>query len=165
MDKYPAGSVWSLLLFQRFYDFDAYIEPIVERFPAFEKSAWCAQIKNALIETMRLIIATNKTRDKLPGWHRVDTNLELLKVYLRRLRGQRGGVDGKLQHKAGLHHLGMAGRAGKRHGHGIPAVRERPVRADLREQLEQRRSLWPAHREREQLPVEREREHRGAACL
>ena len=86
MDKYPAGSVWSLLLFQRFYDFDAYIEPIVERFPAFEKSAWCAQIKNALIETMRLIIATNKTRDKLPGWHRVDTNLELLKVYLRRMR-------------------------------------------------------------------------------
>lgn len=85
-EKIPAGSVWNLKLFQKFYDFDAYIEPIIERFPAFEKSAWCAQIKNTLIETMKLILVTNKTRDKLPGWHRVDTNLELLKIYLRRMR-------------------------------------------------------------------------------
>lgn len=84
--KIPAGSVWGLKLFQKFYDFDAYIEAIIERFPAFEKSAWCAQIKNTLIETMKLIIVTNKTRDKSPGWHRVDTNLELLKIYLRRMR-------------------------------------------------------------------------------
>lgn len=85
-EKIPAGSVWNLKLFQKFYDFDAYIEPIIERFPAFEKSAWCAQIKNTLIETMKLILVTNKTRDKLPGWHRADTNLELLKIYLRRMR-------------------------------------------------------------------------------
>lgn len=44
-EKHPAGSVWNLLLFQKFYDFDVYFEPIIERFPAFEKSAWCAQIK------------------------------------------------------------------------------------------------------------------------
>ena len=48
-EKHPAGSVWNLLLFQKFYDFDVYFEPIIERFPAFEKSAWCAQIKNTLI--------------------------------------------------------------------------------------------------------------------
>ena len=41
-EKHPAGSVWNLLLFQKFYDFDVYFEPIIERFPAFEKSAWCA---------------------------------------------------------------------------------------------------------------------------
>jgi hypothetical protein len=38
-EKHPAGSVWNLLLFQKFYDFDVYFEPIIERFPAFEKSA------------------------------------------------------------------------------------------------------------------------------
>ena len=86
MTKYPAGSVWNLLLFQKFYDFDVYFEPIIERFPAFEKSAWCAQIKNTLIDTIKLILITNKARDKMPGWYKVDTNLELLKIYIRRMR-------------------------------------------------------------------------------
>lgn len=85
-EKYPAGSAWNLLLFQKFYDFDAYFEPIIERFPTFEKSAWCAQIKNTLIDTIKLIIITNKARDKMPGWYKVDTNLELLKIYIRRMR-------------------------------------------------------------------------------
>jgi len=86
MTKYPAGSVWNLLLFQKFYDFDVYFEPVIERFPAFEKSAWCAQIKNTLIDTIKLILITNKARDKMPGWYKVDTNLELLKIYIRRMR-------------------------------------------------------------------------------
>ena len=86
MTKYPAGSVWNLLLFQKFYDFDVYFEPIIERFPAFEKSAWGAQIKNTLIDTIKLILITNKARDKMPGWYKVDTNLELLKIYIRRMR-------------------------------------------------------------------------------
>ena len=85
-EKHPAGSVWNLLLFQKFYDFDVYFEPITERFPAFEKSAWCAQIKNTLIDTIKLILITNKARDKMPGWYKVDTNLELLKIYIRRMR-------------------------------------------------------------------------------
>ncbi|MDO5773271.1 MAG: hypothetical protein Q4P16_03030 [Spirochaetales bacterium] len=85
-EKHPAGSVWNLLLFQKFYDFDVYFEPIIERFPAFEKSAWCAQIKNTLIDTIKLILITNKARDKMPGWYKVDTNLELLKIYIRRMR-------------------------------------------------------------------------------
>ncbi|MDY5811538.1 MAG: diversity-generating retroelement protein Avd [Treponema sp.] len=85
-EKHPAGSVWNLLLFQKFYDFDVYFEPIIERFPAFEKSAWCAQIKNTLIDTIKLILTTNKAREKLPGWYKVDTNLELLKIYIRRMR-------------------------------------------------------------------------------
>ena len=84
--KIPAGSAWNLVLFQKFYDFDAYIEPIIERFPSFEKSAWCAQIKNILIETIKLILITNKSRDKRPGWFKVDVNLELLRIYFRRMR-------------------------------------------------------------------------------
>ena len=85
-EKYPAGSAYNLLLFQKFYDFDVYIEPIIERFPTFEKSAWCAQIKNTLIDTIKLILITNKARNKLPGWYQVDTNIELLKIYIRRMR-------------------------------------------------------------------------------
>lgn len=85
-ERHPAGSVWNLALFQKFYDFDAYFEPIVERFPRFEKSAWCAEIKNLLIQTLALIIETNKARDKTAGWYKVDINLELLKVYIRRMR-------------------------------------------------------------------------------
>ena len=33
--KLAPGSVWNLKLFQKFYDFDAYIEPTIERFPTF----------------------------------------------------------------------------------------------------------------------------------
>ena len=85
-NQYQAGSIWNSKLFQKFYDFDAYFEPIIERFPSFEKSAWCAQIKNVLIGTIGLMIKTNKARDKLPGWYEIDANLELLKVYVRRMR-------------------------------------------------------------------------------
>ena len=85
-EKLTPGSIWSLKLFQKFYDFDAYIEPIIERFPTFEKSAWCAQIKNVLIDTMRLIIKTNKSRSKLAGWYEVDIRLEILQIYIRRVR-------------------------------------------------------------------------------
>lgn len=84
--NYPKGSIWGLELFQKFYDFDKYIEPIIECFPSFEKSAWCAEIKRLIIETIRLIIRTNKSRNKLPGWFEVDTNLEVLRIYIRRMR-------------------------------------------------------------------------------
>ena len=84
--RIPAGSVWNLLLFQKFYDFDTYIEPIIERFPAYEKSAWCAQIKGTLIATMKLIIRTNKARDKPREWFEVDTNLDILRIFMRRMR-------------------------------------------------------------------------------
>ena len=83
---YTKGSIWGLELFQKFYDFDKYIEPIIERFPSFEKSAWCAEIKRLIIETIRLIIKTNKSRNKLPGWFEIDTNLDVLRIYIRRMR-------------------------------------------------------------------------------
>lgn len=83
---YSAGSVQNLVLFQKFYDFDAYIEPIIERFPSFEKSAWCAQIKSTLIETMTIIIKTNRSARKLSGLYDIDTNIEILRVYIRRMR-------------------------------------------------------------------------------
>ena len=85
-DENKTGSVWTLKLFQKFCDFDAYIEPIIERFPSFEKSAWCAEIKRQIIETMTLIIKTNKCRNKVAGWYAIDVQLEILRIYFRRMR-------------------------------------------------------------------------------
>lgn len=79
-------AVENLKLFQKFYDFIAYFEPIVERFPNFEKSAWCAEVKKQMIQMLRLIIITNKSRAKVSGWHDFDTELAVLKVYVRRFR-------------------------------------------------------------------------------
>lgn len=84
--SYKSGNVQNLILFQKFYDFDNYIEPIIERFPRYEKSAWCAQAKNLIAEIIKLIIITNKSRSKLAGWHEIDTRIEILKIFIRRFR-------------------------------------------------------------------------------
>ena len=80
------GAVENLKLFQKFYDFIVYFEPIIERFPNFEKSAWCAEAKKQLIRMMRIVIVTNKTRQKTAGWNEFDTELTVLKMYVRRFR-------------------------------------------------------------------------------
>lgn len=86
VNKEPFGAVENLKLFQKFYDFMTYFEPIIERFPNFEKSAWCAEAKKQLIRMMRIIIVTNKSRQKVAGWHEFDTELTVLKMYIRRFR-------------------------------------------------------------------------------
>ena len=63
-----------------------YFEPIVERFPRHEMTALCANIKRCMNGIFELIITTNKTRNKYPGWHEVDTRLEVLRHYVRRSR-------------------------------------------------------------------------------
>ena len=85
-DKQTFSSVENLKLFQKFYDFMTYFEPIVEKFPNFEKSAWCAEVKKQMIRMLRLIIVTNKSRQKAAGWHDFDTELTVLKLYIRRFR-------------------------------------------------------------------------------
>ena len=85
-DKQTFGSVENLKLFQKFYDFMTYFEPIVEKFPNFEKSAWCAEVKKQMIRMLRIIIVTNKSRQKAAGWHDFDTELTVLKLYIRRFR-------------------------------------------------------------------------------
>jgi len=63
-----------------------YFEPIVERFPRYEMYALCADIKRCMNAILELIIVTNKTRNKIPGWHDIDTRLEVLRHYVRRSR-------------------------------------------------------------------------------
>jgi hypothetical protein len=61
-----AGDVANLILFQKFEDFMDYLEPIVERFPAYERYALCSSIKNCMNRIYEKIIRTNSTRNKIP---------------------------------------------------------------------------------------------------
>ena len=96
------GAVENLKLFQKFYDFIVYFEPIIERFPNFEKSAWCAEAKKQLIRMMRIVIVTNKTRQKTAGWHEFDTELTVLKMYIRRFREKKYLSINTYEHSAKL---------------------------------------------------------------
>jgi len=81
--KFLPGNVENLTLFRKFEDFVYYFEPIVERFPHREHFALQADIKRCLHRIIELIIVTNKSSRKLEGWHKVDTELEILKFYVR----------------------------------------------------------------------------------
>lgn len=96
------GAVENLKLFQKFYDFIVYFEPIIERFPNFEKSAWCAEAKKQLIRMMRIVIVTNKARQKTAGWHEFDTELTVLKMYIRRFREKKYLSTNTYEHSAKL---------------------------------------------------------------
>jgi hypothetical protein len=84
--KPPVGNVANLILFQKFEDFMDYFEPMAERFPRYERYALCADIKRCMNGIFELIIITNKSRNKIPGWHEMDTRLEVLRHYIRRSR-------------------------------------------------------------------------------
>ncbi|MCQ2575282.1 MAG: diversity-generating retroelement protein Avd [Treponema sp.] len=81
--KYLPGNVENLTLFRKFEDFILYFEPIVERFPHREHFALQADIKHCMHRIIELIIVTNKSSRKLEGWHKVDTELEILRFYIR----------------------------------------------------------------------------------
>ncbi len=79
----PANSVANLILYQKFADFLIWYEPIVERFPSSQKPALCAATKNTCYRIIRMIIMTNRQRNKLPGWYEIDTELEVLRFHIR----------------------------------------------------------------------------------
>jgi hypothetical protein len=82
-EEFKPGSVQGLVLFQKLEDFMLYFEPIVERFPTREKSALCAMIKRRMYHALETIISTNRSKQKLAGWYSVDTDLEILRFYVR----------------------------------------------------------------------------------
>jgi hypothetical protein len=85
-EKAISGNVANLALFQKFEDFMDYFEPIVNRFPSYEKNALCANINKCMLRIMEKIIRTNRSKDKAAGWYDVDTELEILRNYVRRSR-------------------------------------------------------------------------------
>ena len=80
------GSVENLLLFHKIEGFIDYFEPIVERFPSFERYAMRTYIKACMYRIYELIIRTNSSANKRQGWYDIDVELKILKGYLRRSR-------------------------------------------------------------------------------
>jgi hypothetical protein len=62
------GGVEKLLFFTKYEEFLDWFEPIVERFPAYERMVLCARIKSLMYGIYEKIIRTNMTKNKLPGW-------------------------------------------------------------------------------------------------
>jgi len=85
-EKAISGNVANLALFQKFIDFMDYFEPIVNRFPSYEKNTLCANIQKCMYRIMEKIIITNRSKNKVAGWYDIDTELEILRAYVRRSR-------------------------------------------------------------------------------
>ncbi|WP_304225405.1 diversity-generating retroelement protein Avd [Gracilinema caldarium] len=71
------------VLWQKAEDFVEYLFPIVDRFPKYEKFALCSQIKNTCYVILKLIIKTNKSKQKTPGLYEIDVQLEMLRWLIR----------------------------------------------------------------------------------
>jgi hypothetical protein len=82
----PLGSVENLKLFQKFEDFIDYFEPILERFPSYERYALCTHIKDCMYRIYEKIIRTNASKNKVPGWYDIDIDLKILRGFVRRSR-------------------------------------------------------------------------------
>jgi hypothetical protein len=104
------GSVFNLTLFQKYLDFMDYVEPLVERFPKYERYALCTRIKYVLDTTMELIIETNSLQNKVAGWYKVDTKFNILRTYLRRSRARGSKYLSKGSYETAERKLSEAGR-------------------------------------------------------
>jgi hypothetical protein len=105
-----SGSVANLALFQKFTDFMDWFEPIVERFPAYERFALCTNIKQTMNSIMELIIETNATKNKVAGWFRVDVKLEVLRTYVHRSRRKGSKYLSKRSYETAVKKLSEVGR-------------------------------------------------------
>jgi hypothetical protein len=106
----PLGSVENLKLFQKFEDFMDYFEPIVLRFPAYERYALCTSIKNCMNRIYEKILRTNSARVKLAGWFDVDVDLKILRGYIRRSRKRGSKYLSKKSYETANKRLSEIGR-------------------------------------------------------
>ncbi len=73
----------NLKLYQKLYDFAIYLFPIIDRFPKFEKFALCSQLKNSVLDAIRLTVKANKVYNKKPVMYEIDVKIEEIKFLLR----------------------------------------------------------------------------------
>lgn len=104
------GSVENLVFFQKFEDFIDYLEPIVDRFPSFERYALRTQIKNCLYRIYEMIIRTNSSRNKIQGWYDIDVELKVLRGYVRRSRKRGSQYLSKKSYETASKHLSEIGK-------------------------------------------------------
>lgn len=75
-----------LVVYQKTYDMIEYGYQALKQFPRSEKYTFAAEIKNTMIKILRLIIKTNKNYYKKTTMKKLDTELELLRSYIRLAR-------------------------------------------------------------------------------
>ncbi|GHU65116.1 hypothetical protein FACS189447_03490 [Spirochaetia bacterium] len=81
------------ILWQKAEDLVEYLFPIVDRFPKHEKFALCSEIKNLCYDMMKGIIRTNKMRNKTQGIYELDTQIEMLRWFVRHSHKRRYLAD------------------------------------------------------------------------
>jgi len=106
----PIGSVENLVFFQKYEAFIDYLEPIVDRFPAFERYAIRTQIKNCLYRIYEMIIRTNSSRNKIQGWYDIDVELKILRGYVRRSRKRGSRYLSKKSYETASKYLSEIGK-------------------------------------------------------
>lgn len=106
----PLGSVENLVLFQKVEDFIDYFEPIIEKFPSFERYALRTYIKCCMFRIYEMIIRTNSSRDKLQGWFNIDVELKVLRGYVRRSRKRGSRYLSKKSYETAFRKLNEIGR-------------------------------------------------------
>ena len=99
------GGVEKLRFFTKYEDFMDWMEPIVERFPAYERTVLCARIKNLMYGIYEKIIRTNNMKNKIPGWYDIDLDLKILKRYIARSRKKGSKYLSKRSHEAAVKKL------------------------------------------------------------
>jgi len=110
LDSAPLGSVENLVLFQKFEDFIDYFEPIVERYPSFERYALRTHIKTCMYRIYEMIIRTNSSKNKMAGWYDIDVELKILRGYVRRSRKRGSRYLSKKSYETASKFLAEIGR-------------------------------------------------------
>lgn len=72
-----------LKILQKTYDMIKYGNQALLQFPRAERYALAAEIKQSMYRILRLIIQANKRRDKRPLQIEIDTELEVLRTFIR----------------------------------------------------------------------------------
>lgn len=73
----------NLIVYQKTYDMIEYGYQALKQFPRSEKHTFAAEIKDAMIKLLKLIITANKKYHKKTTVREMDTQLELLTTYIR----------------------------------------------------------------------------------
>jgi hypothetical protein len=72
-----------LKILQKVYDMVQYGYVCLRRFPKSERHTMAAEIKNHMLQVLRLILQANRRRDKRAILAESDVELDLLRLYIR----------------------------------------------------------------------------------
>lgn len=73
----------NLKVYQKTYDMIEYGYVALKQFPRSEKHTFVAEIKETMMTILRLIVSTNKKYYKKTTMRELDTELEMLRTYIR----------------------------------------------------------------------------------